>query len=70
MKSLIQGCGSGSVRIRNVFLGSVSGSGIIIPDPDPNFYFWIADPDPTRVIASPPTSKDEKIVPEKIKNLI
>ena len=26
-----QGCGSGSGRIRNVFLGS--GSGIIIPDP-------------------------------------
>ena len=43
------------------------------------FYFWIADPDPTRVkgLASHyhvgdcvTTSKDDKIVPEKIKNLI
>ena len=33
LKPCKQGCGSGSGRIRNVLPGS--GSGIIIPDPDP-----------------------------------
>ena len=43
-----------------------------IPDPDPNFYFWIAYPDPTRashyhVGDCVTTSKDDKIEPEKNK---
>ena len=40
--------------------------------PDANFYFWIADPDPTRVavvIASPP-AKTTKLCLKKIKKRI
>ena len=35
------------------------------------FYFWMVDPDPNRVfIFLTTTRRDDKIVPEKIQNLI